>query len=271
VQGRRKLAASTKVRAAAHLIVRRETIVDAFWAEKLGQIVAGAIGGGTGYLLLDLGAKFLKLPDSTKEKVSRFGAIVCAIVAVKLLGAMSQPEITTQAVQEMDATINQAIIEAKPVDGKSATDVMVENMRKKANDELDKHPDGREKLDTAANQFLGFYLVNARTRQEYCLSLGVAIPTFVSEFDKINQRELISARKIQASSPLPDEEKFYQSVKASMLKTLTFQMKDQASQLKMTEKDFCQALESNPTEIAGRLRFSELMPSQSRVLIEAKL
>ena len=51
---------------------------------------------------------------------------------------------------------------------------------------LGRHPDGREKLDTAADQFLGFYLVNARTRQEYCLSLGVAIPTFVSEFDKIN-------------------------------------------------------------------------------------
>jgi hypothetical protein len=99
----------------------------------------------------------------------------------------------------------------------------------------------------------------------------VAIPTFVSAFVKINQRELISARKIQATSPEPDEEKFYQFVKASMLKTLTFQMKDQASQLKITEKEICQAVESSAMEVASSLRFSELMPSQSKVLIEAKL
>lgn len=176
--------------------------MDAFWAEKLGQIVAGAIGGVVGYPLFNLCAKLLKLPDSTNQKVSQIGVVVCAIVAVKLLGAISQPE-------NMDATINQAMTEAKPVDGKSAAEVFGENMRKKANDELDRHPDGREKLDTAANQFLGFYLVNARTRPEYCLSLGVAIPTFVSEFDKINQRVLISARKMQATSPQPDEEKLY--------------------------------------------------------------
>ena len=244
--------------------------MDAFWAEKLGQIVTGAIGGGVAYLLLTLGAKLVKLRDSTSKNVTRYGAIVCSIVAVRLLGAISQPEITTQTVEKMDTTIDQAIIDAKPADGQSATDVMGEIMRKKAKDEQDRHPDGREKLDTAANQFLGFYLLNARTRSDYCFSLGVAIPTFVSEFDKMNQRELISARKIHATSPLPDKEKFYQSVNASMLKTLTFQMKDQASQLKMTEKEFCQAHESSPTEIAGRLRFSELMPSQSKVLIEAK-
>ena len=244
--------------------------MDTFWTEKLGQIVTGAIGGGLGYLLLSMGAKLLKFRDSTSEKVTRYGAVVCAIVAVKLLGAISQPPTTLQAVEKMDATTTQAMSEAKPVDGKSATEVMGDSMRKKANDELARLPDGTKKFDAAANQFLGFYLVNARTRPEYCLSLGVAIPTFVSQFDKINQRELISARKIQATSPEPDEEKFYQFVKASMLKTLTFQMKDQASQLKMTEKEFCEALESNATEIAGRLRFSELMPSQSKVLIEVK-
>ena len=245
--------------------------MDAFWAEKLGQIVTGAIGGGLGYLLLSLCAKLLKLRDSTSVKVTRYGAVVCAIVAVKLLGVISQPPNTAQTVEQMDATVTQAMSEAKPVDGKNATEVMGENMRKKANDELAKLPDGRKKLDAAANQFLGFYLMNARTRPEYCLSLGVAIPTFVSEFDKINQRELISARKIQATSPDPDEEKFYQLVKASMLKTLTFQMKDQSSQLKMTEKEFCEAFESSATEIAGRLRFSELLPAQSKVLIEARL
>ncbi len=245
--------------------------MDAFWTEKLGQIVTGAIGGGVGYLLLNLGAKLLKLRDSTSEKVTRYGAVVCAIVAVKLLGAISQPEITAQAVEKMDATITQAMTEAKLVDGKSATKVMSENMQKKANDELAKIPDGRKKLDAAANQFLGFYLVNARTRPEYCSSLGVAIPTFVNEFDKINQRELKSARKIQATSPEPDEEKFYQLVKASMLKTITFAMKDQASQLKITEKELCQAFESSAIEVASSFRFSVLMPSQSKVLIEAKL
>ena len=110
--------------------------MDAFWAEKLGQIVTGAIGGGAGYLLLDLGAKFLKLPDSTRQKASRVGAVACAIVAVKLLGAISQPETTTQAVENMDNTITQAMTEAKPIDGKSASEVMGENMRKRANDEL---------------------------------------------------------------------------------------------------------------------------------------
>lgn len=245
--------------------------MDAFWAEKFGQVVTGAIGGGLGYLLLHLCTKLLKVRDSTSVRVTRYGALVCAILAVKLVGLISQPPNNAQTVEKMDAMITQAMKEAKPVDGKSAAEVMAENMQKKANDELAGLSDERKILDAAANQFMGFYLMNTRTRPEYCLSHGVPIPTFVSEFDKINQRELISARKIQATSSDPDEEKLYQLVKASMLKTLTFQIKDQSSQLKITEKEFCQAFESNATEIVDRLRFSELMPSQSKVLIKARL
>lgn len=244
--------------------------MDAFWAEKLGQIVIGAIGGGVGFILFNLGANILKVSDSTNKKITRYGVVICAIAAVQILGAISQPDTTTQTVEKMDATMTQAIAEAKPLDGKSATEVMAENMKRKANDSLASLPDGRKKLDAVANQFLGFYLVNARTRPEYCSNLGVAIPTFVSEFDKINQRELISARKIQALSPEPDEEKFYQLTKSSMLKTIAFAMKDQASQLKMTEKELCQAIESNAIDVAGSFRFSGLMPSQSKVLIEAR-
>ena len=94
--------------------------MDAFWAGKLGQIVIGAIGGGVGALLFSFGAKILKVSDSTNKKITLSGTIICAIVAVKLLGAISQPDIATQAVERLDATITQVMTEAKPVDGQSA-------------------------------------------------------------------------------------------------------------------------------------------------------
>lgn len=243
--------------------------MEAFWTENLGKIIAiGIVSGSVGYFLLYWGAKLIKLPDSKSEKVTRYGGIISAILAITFLGPIYQAEINKQLLKKVDTTISQAIVEAKPVDGKSAFEVLRENSEKKNNEQLASISDREKKLYMASSQFLGFYLGNTKSRPEYCSSLGVAIPRFVSEFEKVNQRELISARKIQTSSHGPNIEKSFQTMEALGLKIITLQMTDWASQMKISGKELCQIFESNPIENAARLRYSELMPLQSQLLID---
>lgn len=243
--------------------------MDAFWTENLGKIIAiGVVGGSVGYFLLYWGAKLIKLTDSTSEKITRYGGIICAIIAIIWLAPAYQAEINKQAIKTVDANITKMIIEAKPVDGKSALEVFSENAEKISNDRIASISDREKKLYMASSQFLGFYLGNTKSRPEYCSSLGVAIPRFVSEFEKVNQRELISARKIQTSSHGPNIEKSFQTMEALGLKIITLQMTDWASQMKISGKELCQIFESNPIENAARLRYSELMPLQSQLLID---
>ncbi len=199
--------------------------MDAFWTGKLGYIAIGAIAGGGAAIILPIISKLLKLSESASLKVSQIGVVVCAIGAVNLFSSINQQ----QAFKQMDAAVTQSINDAKPVDGKSASDVFMENSKKGANEALVNSSDAKTKLTTAASQFMGFYMMNVRTRPEYCLTLGVTIPTFIKEFDKINEHELTLARKALAISLL-GEDKFYQDARATFLKALTFQMKEGVTQ-----------------------------------------
>lgn len=211
-------------------------------------------------------SKLLKLSEGASLKVSQIGVVVCAIGAVNLFSSIEQQ----QAFKQMDAAVTESINDAKPVDGKSASEALREKTMKHANEVIANTSDNDKKLSTAASQFMGFYLVNVRTRPEYCLTLGVAIPTFVKEFEEINHPELIAARKALAILP-SDEEKFYLQARESILKGFIFQIKDQAVQYKITEKQICEATELNAKEFASEMQFSKLMPLQSKTMTDASL
>lgn len=241
-----------------------------FWTVKLGYILIGAIAGGGGYFILGLASKYLKISDTIGKKVSGFGALACSVIAVNLASPVILEAAIQNSTKKADAKIIQAIAEAKPIGGKSASEALAENMQKRAAEELNKS-EGRNKQHTAAAQFFGFYFINTRARPEYCDSLGVAIPSFVKEFDNLNKRQLIAARQILETSLNPGEERLYQNMKPSIFKTVVFGIKDQAKQYKMTERQFCEATEANAKEIARSFTFDIMLPAQSKLLLEANL
>lgn len=242
-----------------------------FWTVKMGYILVGAVAGGGGYFILSWASKLLKISDAAGKRVAGYGALACSVIAVNLATPVILQAVNQYSVKKADKLVTQAIAEAKPIGRKSASEALAENTQKRAAEEFSKLSEGRKKLDTAAGQFFGFYFTNTRGRPEYCGSLGVAIPSFVREFENLNQRQLIAARKILESSLDPGEEKFYQNTKPTMLKTLVFAIKDQAKQYKMTEKEFCEATEANAKELAGSFTFDVMAPAQSKVLLEADL
>lgn len=241
-----------------------------FWTVKLGYILIGAFAGGGAYFILSWASKYLKIDDTVGKRTAGFGAIVSSVIAVNLASPMILEAVIQNSTKKADTKIAQAIAEAKPIGGKSASEALAENMQKRAAEELNKS-EGRNKQNIAAAQFFGFYFINTRARPEYCDSLGVAIPSFVKEFDKLNKRQLMAARQILETSLNPGEEKLYQNIKTSIFKTVVFGIKDQAKQYKMTESQFCEATEANAKEIARLFTFDIMLPAQSKVLLEANL
>lgn len=245
--------------------------------------------------------KNLNLSDSRSVKTPLYASVFCAVAAVCLLSykiiletlmnevekaettitqtapmknnpAVNKQAAETISVVEVDDAITQAMtVVNKSIGGKSASENLKETIDKQSNDALVSLPEGREKLETAAGHFMGYYWGNTKIRPEYCASLGVIIPTFISEFDKINQRELVSAKRILANISKSDMEKTYKLMKPVALKTLKFAMKDQATQAKITVKEYCQIIEAKASLVVKSVQYSIDMPLQSKVLLAAKL
>lgn len=240
-----------------------------FWTVKVGYILVGAVAGGGGYFILSWASNLLKISDTAGKRIAGYGAIACSVIAVNLASPVILQAVIQNSVEKADTKITQAIAEAKPLGEKSASEALSGNAQKRAAEEFNKLSEDGNRQNTAAAQFFGFYFINARVRPEYCGNLGVAIPSFVHEFENLNKRQLIAARKILESSLNPGEEKLYQNMKPSMLKMVVFSIKDQAKQYKMTEKEFCEANEANAKEIAGSFTFDIMLPAQSKVLLDA--
>jgi hypothetical protein len=229
------------------------------------NILVGAIAGGLAALILPtISKKILKLSDSVAANVSKFGVVIFAILAINLYPAYK----SQNAAKIMDTEINKAIEQANvnTKDGGNVADTLREESMEKANKKIESSS-GNEKKIAAASQFLGYYLVNTKTRKDYCLNFGVEITNFVKEFESVNTNDLNAARKI-LNTTLDAEDNFYKTSKNSFEKIINIDMTSQAKQYSVTEKQICEALEADAANIAQSMRFSVAMPVQSKVINE---
>ena len=229
------------------------------------NILVGAMAGGLAALILPIiSKKILKLSDSTAANVSKFGVVIFAVVAINLYPMYKSQNAAKILDSEINKTIEQANANTK--DGGNIADTLREDSIEKANKKIESSS-GSEKKIAAASQFLGYYLVNTKTRKDYCSNLGVTITNFVKEFESEHATDLSNTRKILKTT-IEAEDNFYLTSKSSFEKVLNVEMPAQAKQLNVTEKQICETLESDAVNIAKAMQFSDVMPLQAKVINE---
>lgn len=132
---------------------------------------------------------------------------------------------------------------------------------------------GAQKANTAAGQFLGFYLVNVRARHDYCKALGVDISAFTDQF-KAQHRELYAKSRLIHDRASPGaaalEVQMAQQLKPTFDKTIQEAMAMTAHESQMTEQELCSAFSMNGGELAAELHLSKVNPGLQQALLEAK-
>lgn len=124
----------------------------------------------------------------------------------------------------------------------------------------------RKRLEAAAGNFLGFYLVNVREREQYCRERGVDIGAFVTAFQRGHATELSKAREALASAPFAEDE-LYKSLKPQLAAVITQDMHDIAAQNKISDKQACELVAENGAALAAEMHLSKAQPAVHRALL----
>lgn len=124
----------------------------------------------------------------------------------------------------------------------------------------------RKRLETAAGNFLGFYLVNVRERELYCRERGVDIGSFVTAFQRDHATELSKARAALAGSTFAEDE-LYKRLKPQLAAVITQDMHDIAAQNKISDKQACELVAENGAALAAEMHLSKAQPAVHRALV----
>lgn len=126
--------------------------------------------------------------------------------------------------------------------------------------------DDDTKRATAASTFFGFYLINARSRPEFCKEQGVDIQAFTGPFDSHHAKLREASLPIMAATGY-DEDKLYNMLKPQLRSMLEQDMKDIATSAHTDAKGACQLLADRGADVADKLQFDKMQPTVYQVLI----
>ncbi|HEX7644226.1 MAG TPA: hypothetical protein VF472_18630 [Burkholderiaceae bacterium] len=126
--------------------------------------------------------------------------------------------------------------------------------------------DDQARRSAAASTFFGFYLINSRSRPEFCKEQGVDITAFTSPFESHHARLLEVSRPIMVSAGY-DEEKLYGMLKPQLRSMLEQDMKDIATSAHTDAKGACELLASVGANVADKLQFDKMQPTVYHVLL----
>lgn len=189
-----------------------------------------------------------------------------AFIAVRY-GFQSQREVT--ALQQVDtemAAIRQAARENYP-DQPEVLAVQQAAVDKVAADIYAK-PTERERLQTAAGAFLGFYLVNQRERADYCDDLGVDITPFVAAFEAAHAQEHRIAIDLLAANEM-EVDKLYTMLKPQLATVIEQDMNFIASEHQISLAQACQLVSDTALELVPQIHVSVLQPAVFETLHSA--
>lgn len=117
-----------------------------------------------------------------------------------------------------------------------------------------------KKISMAADQFVGFYYVNVKTRYEYCNKLGVDITPFVTAFKAVNAEEYRITieeeirQKVNIEWSISKLEPSWQSI-------INQAMQDASKQYKVSTKEVCEIFANNSSEIAAEMTLQKVNPA----------
>ena len=137
---------------------------------------------------------------------------------------------------------------------------------KKAEENINSKGTAKEKLQTAAGTFLGFYLVNFKQRAEYCQSQGVDISPFTNAFKESHHNEYSIAVKAISAAP-SDVEKFYTLLKPQLETVIEQDMEYIASENGVSLPEACKLISDNAAILVPDMHISVMLPAVHSVLV----
>lgn len=220
------------------------------------------------------GKSTVKPAKSITQKILWFVAFAVAFVAVK---EIKQWYFDRQAFEKAGSAANQSMDEmraraAAEHPEKPVAYAVQEEAVKRSNESLSQKS-GDKKADAAAGQFIGYYMINVRTRYDYCNSLGVDISPYTNAFIAEHKDLYAKSRMIHARSPYtPDkiESAMYEQLLPTFQKTIVDAMSTIAKQNNATEKDVCVAFNTNGAELAAEMLLAKINPALNQAMLEAK-
>lgn len=164
----------------------------------------------------------------------------------------------TDAVEEMFTEIKN---EADTFDPTISKSVALQTVAVKKSEELINSKNTLlEKQQAAFSTFMGFYLVNYRTRAEFCNNLGVDISTYTNEFKSIHSIELELAKELVFTTP-DKIEKLYKALKPLAEKTVKQSITDAAKEQNIKPVGICKLIEENGVDVAQDTSVSNILPA----------
>lgn len=139
----------------------------------------------------------------------------------------------------------------------------------RSTEKLASETDEVKRKTLAADMFLGFFFVNARTRPEFCSEQGVNIQPFVNAFEDAHANEIAKARSIKARASV-DEKKLYTLIQPQLRKTIVQNMNDIATSEKISLKEVCQRFSENADAIVQEMQLAKVHPVLFKALTSAK-
>ncbi|MFV2055064.1 MAG: hypothetical protein ACC707_01300 [Thiohalomonadales bacterium] len=117
----------------------------------------------------------------------------------------------------------------------------------------------KERIQTAASSFMGYYLVNYRQRAEYCQEQGVDITPFINAFKEAHKREYAVAVKAISAKP-SDLDKLFNILKPQLAKVIEQDMEFIASKNGVSLAGACQLISDNAAVLVTEVHISVMQP-----------
>ncbi|UTW01179.1 hypothetical protein KDW99_08665 [Marinomonas rhizomae] len=135
----------------------------------------------------------------------------------------------------------------------------------RSEDDLNNQKTFEDKRKKAADIFFGFYLINVKSRVEYCLDLGVNIAPFSSLFKKSNWNEYLIAKEARAYNS-SDIEELYQLLEPQMMEVVGVDMKGIASENGLSVTESCQLFVDYAPRVVSQMHISAMNPAVYKAL-----
>lgn len=201
--------------------------------------------------------------DSKNKKIIGYIAYVLAF----LLAFYVVKEIRNERnIQTMSANVESEMKDRiESAQQKTDGPVMEELMKngvEEFNTQLDNVKNENKKLNIAANNFYGYYMLNVDGRQKYCEKFGVKMPKFINAFKNFNQQLFDKASKIQAEEQRRNGQMFsYDQLSAALVPTFSRILDQDFSDIKkiynLNDAEACELLENNAAEVVKGMDYKQ--------------
>lgn len=212
---------------------------------------------------------------STSTRIILFLISVIAILGLLLFKEWRSDQLTSKAVGSKASIMYDEIrdkAEANHPDKPLSESMRQEAVKKSGKDLSEKS--GEDKAMSAASQFLGYYLVNVKTRYDYCKNLGVDITPFVSAFKAENKQLYEKSRAIVARGGVTSFEEiqdiYLKNSSPVISKVISDDMETAAKAHNISTKDVCGLYRSKGAELAALHKLSKRNPHVYKALVEAR-